>query len=324
MNFSQIVHPINSELEKMEAELTHLFDSDIPLARSVTDHLLRARGKRLRPALLILSARSCGYNGGDAARAAAIVELAHTATLIHDDLIDSSQTRRGQPTVHVRWDSSVSVIMGDWLYSKVFEFLIEQDMTNLIAVLVKATIQMCRAEMLEIQNRYRLDFSEGEYLDLVNGKTAALISASTEIGPILAGSANGLRPLFSRFGTDVGMAFQLSDDLLDYIGEEGKLGKPTGSDLRDGKITLPLISAFRNAPNRVRKEMEALIVDSDYDGDSWTGVQSFVREYGGVDYTRQTIRGYLDQAKSTLADIPGSAFRDHLERVVDFVVDRKS
>jgi octaprenyl-diphosphate synthase len=324
MNFSQIVHPINSELEKMEAELAKLLDSDIPLARSVTEHLLRARGKRLRPALLILSAQTCGYTGRDAVKAAAIVELAHTATLIHDDLIDSSQTRRGQPTVHVRWDSSVSVIMGDWLYSKVFEFLIERDMTNLIAVLVRATIQMCRAEMLEIQNRYRLDFTEAEYLDLVNGKTAALISAATEIGPILAGSANGLRPLFSRFGTDVGMAFQLSDDLLDYIGEEGKLGKPIGSDLRDGKITLPLISAFRNAPNRVRDQMKEMIVDNGYQGDGWTDVQSFVQDYGGVEYTRRTIKDYLAQAKSTLADIPGSASRNQLERVVDFVIDRKS
>jgi len=327
MQFYEILAPIKDDMESMEAELRRILESDVQLVKSVSDYLLESRGKRIRPALLILSSQACGHKGDDVIKTAAVVELAHTATLVHDDLIDHSDLRRGRPTVHRRWNEEISVIMGDWIFTSVFAYLIDnisRGLNDILHVLIQAIVKMCRAEMVELQNRFYLDFPEPEYLGMVGDKTAGLISAAAEMGTILAD--NGCRAKFSYFGSNLGMAFQLADGLLDCTGGEKVMGKPVGSDLKEGKITLPLISAFRNAPDHVSREIRDLISRNKdgYRGDGWEDIKSFVVNYGGIEYTRRKLISYADKARSSLAEIPSSKARNCLEQVVDFVINRQS
>lgn len=327
MQFQEILAPIKDEMAGMEDELWKVLESDVQLINSVSRYLLESRGKRLRPALLILSSHACGYRGNDVIKTAAVVELTHTATLVHDDLIDHSLLRRGRPTVHQQWNEEISILMGDLIFTSVFSYLlvnVSRGLNDLLRVLVQAIVKMCRAEMIELQNRFYFEFTEPEYLGMVEDKTAGLISAAAEMGTILAG--NGCRDHFGHFGSNLGMAFQLSDDLLDYTGSENLLGKPVGSDLKEGKITLPLISAFRNAPRHVSQGIKDLISEtrSNPRNDGWDDVRSFVANYGGIEYTLHKMKFYADKARASLTGVPSSTARNSLEQIVDFVINRQS
>jgi octaprenyl-diphosphate synthase len=239
---------VQGELESLETRLQEILDSDVPLIENICTYLNDRPGKRIRPTILFLTARSAGNAEQDLVTAGLAVELVHTATLVHDDIIDDHLVRRGKPTVFARWGSDVATLIGDYLYSMAFACLAEARMFDVMDILARVTHQMSIGELMQLQLRRTIDLSEDRYMEMINKKTAALFSASCECGALLGGERNGHRSMYSRFGKNVGLAFQIVDDLFDYVAAEIDLGKPTASDFSDGRITLPFITAFRNAP----------------------------------------------------------------------------
>ncbi|MFZ1947401.1 MAG: polyprenyl synthetase family protein, partial [bacterium] len=243
----KIKAPIRQELDALETELGRVIASPIGLVSALGKHLTATRGKRLRPALLLLAARLGRPDTDAAIKAACAIELVHTATLLHDDSIDRSYLRRGLPTVNKLWNDQVSVIMGDYLFCKAFRILHESGMPEIAAVLAAGSDSMTSGEMLQMDSRGRFDITEEAYLGMIELKTASLFVTSCEAGAILGGLSESQRRNLALYGRHIGMAFQVVDDILDFVGEVDVIGKPVGNDLKDGRVTLPLIAALRNA-----------------------------------------------------------------------------
>ena len=314
--------PVRDELEQVQDELARFFVSDVPLINEISTHMLRANGKRFRPTLLLLVNRLKGPVSGDAIIAATIVELVHTATLVHDDSIDRSFLRRGIPTVNSLWNDQTSVIMGDYLYSKAFFLLVERGMFEPMIVLARTTHRMSLGEMLELEHKLNFGLTEDVYYRLIMDKTAVLLSAACEIGGLLAWGDGRERRLLADFGTNLGMAFQITDDILDIEGDADTMGKSTRSDIRDGKVTLPLIHSIANAPPKrtahIRERMAGVMDDG-----GASEVASFAADFGGLEYARQRARGYADRALELLDDFERSPIRDTLHDAVEYVLDRR-
>ena len=290
------------------------------LIEEVWDHLLQAPGKRLRPILLLLSAKAYGKVGEHAIMAGAVVEMIHTATLIHDDVVDRASTRRGQPTVNQRWHDGIALMMGDFLYSKSFQLFTAAGLGREMELLADTTNRMSIAEMMQFQYHTKLDMREEEYLLLIGEKTAALIEAACSLGAMIGD--RGDVEAVARYGRNVGLAFQITDDLFDYLGDEYVVGKPVGSDLREGKVTLPLIAALRHAPTAARARIETDILSGAIFDGSWAAMAEFVHEHGGIDYAMARARAFGEEAKEALQRLPVSVERDALHAAVDFIIDR--
>jgi len=315
--------PVAAELERVQEELARFFESDVELINRISKHMLRSNGKRFRPTLLLLVNKLAGPVSDRAVLAAAIVELVHTATLVHDDSIDRSFMRRGIPTVNSLWNDQTSVIMGDYLYSKAFFLLVEKDLMEVVEILARTTHRMSLGEMLEIEKKLDFDVTEEAYNRLIHEKTAVLISAACEIGALLRWGDGKERRLLTDFGTSLGMAFQIMDDILDIEGDADTMGKSTGSDIRDGKITLPLIQSVRNAPPASVKRIREHMVRGDLDDGGAAEVVAFAAEYGGLDYARQRARGYADRAIELLDGFEDNIIRATLHDAVEYVLDRR-
>ena len=294
--------------------------SGVSLIEEVWDHLLQAPGKRLRPMLSLLSARAHGRPGPHTVMGAAVVEMIHTATLIHDDVVDKARTRRGQASVNHRWHDGIALMMGDFLYSKCFQLFTAAGLGREMELLADTTNRMSIAEMMQFQFHAKLDMREDEYMLLIEEKTASLIGAACELGAILGGGADP-GPV-ARYGRSAGMAFQITDDLFDYLGDEYVVGKPVGNDLRQGKVTLPLIAALRHAPEPERAQIEAAIQSGEIFGARWPSMREFVQEHGGVDYARARAEAFGRDARAALASLPPTPARDALEAAVDFILAR--
>jgi octaprenyl-diphosphate synthase len=287
----------------------------------VSRHLLLQQGKKLRPTLLLLAARLGGPVGDDAITAGAAVELIHTATLLHDDVIDENWIRRGLPTINAKWNNHLSLILGDYLYSRAFVLMTGSGLWSALDVLSRATHQMSQGEMLQILRTDHIDLSEEEYYSFIRDKTASLIAAACSIGARLGGvDAEAL----DRFGMHIGVAFQIVDDLLDFTADERDLGKPVGSDLRVGKLTLPVIAALRNAPPRERESARAHLLTRESTNGGWADLLAFIGRYGGIEYAADRARHHGDEAKRALARFGNAAARESLELAVDFVTARKN
>lgn len=313
---------VQDELEALERKLQAILLSDVPLIENICSYLNDRPGKRIRPTVLFLTARSAGKPQADMVTAALAVELVHTATLIHDDIIDDHLVRRGKPTVYARWGSDVATLIGDYLYSMAFTCLAEAKMFDVQDILARVTHEMSVGELMQLQLRRNIDLSEDRYMEMINKKTAALFSASCEAGALLGGERNGHRSLYSRFGTDMGLAFQIVDDLFDYVASDRDLGKPTASDFSDGRVTLPFITAFRNAPEPARKRVNDLFTVSFDKKTHWDEVVSFVQDYGGVEYSLRKAKDFVARAKDHLSDVISSPERDALFVASDYVVER--
>ena len=328
MNHSDIkkLLPIQSlvqgELESLETRLQKIIDSDVPLIENICAYLNDRPGKRIRPTILFLTARSAGDPEHTIVTAGLAIELIHTATLVHDDIIDDHMTRRGKPTVYARWGSDAATLIGDYLYSMAFSILAEARMFDIMDILARVTHEMSVGELMQLQLRRTLDLSEDRYMDMIHRKTAALFSASCECGALLAGERNGHRNLYSRFGENVGLAFQIVDDLFDYVAAEADLGKPTASDFSDGRVTLPFIRAFRNAPEPARKRVSDLFTVSFDKKKHWGEVVTFVQSYGGVEYSLRKAKDFAERAKGQLRDVSSSPERDALFVASDYIVER--
>jgi octaprenyl-diphosphate synthase len=315
--------PVRAELDRVQEELARFFVSDVSLINNISHHMLRSNGKRLRPTLLLLVNRLNGPVTQEAIVAATILELVHTATLIHDDSIDRSFLRRGIPTVNSLWNDQTSVIMGDYLYSKAFFLLIEYGMIDAMKVLARTTHRMSLGEMIELEHKLNFDLGEDSYCRLILDKTAVLISAACEVGSLLTWGDGRRRRVFTEFGTDLGMAFQITDDILDIEGDTDTMGKSSGSDLRDGKITLPLIHVLRTAPDTVTRRIRDAMSGPEITGAAAQEVATLIAEHGGLDYARRKAGSYADRARVKLDEFEESPVRSTLYSAVDYVLTRR-
>jgi octaprenyl-diphosphate synthase len=313
---------VGGELAAFEGEYGRLLTGELELLREICDHLRRGKSKRFRPTLLLIASKNGAEPHPDASFAAACVELVHTATLVHDDFIDEAETRRRLPTVNVQWGASAALIMGDFLYSKVFHLLTQRGMIEAMRILAATTHRMSVAEMKQLESRTQLDLSKEDYFQIISDKTASLIAASCEIGALMHPHLHAHRRAFSEFGEAVGLAFQITDDVFDYRGDARKLGKPVGSDWKEGRITLPFIEAWRNAPDALRQRIRQANEESPGEPALWDEICEMVQEFGGLEYSHQMAARYGDQAKERLQVVAAHPQAEVLADAVDYVLRR--
>lgn len=318
---SAIQEPVRERLERVGDEIRRIVVSDFDDIEEVNEHLLFMRGKLFRPTLLLLSSRIAGREHDDTLTLAAVVELVHLATLVHDDAVDHSALRRGLPTVNALWTHQVAIIMGDYLYSRGVSELARIGNLDALAVLANAANEMSVGEMRQLTSYDALDFTEDDYYRLIAAKTASLMSASCEMGAIAGAPEH--REALARFGHNLGMAFQIADDLLDYTGTEAVTGKPTGHDLRERKVTLPLVEALARADAEESREIRSFFTRVDPTDDEIARIVEIVVERGGLDYARQAAARYADCAREALAGGPDGPATDALLDAVSYAVDRR-
>lgn len=312
---------MEDELARVEEEIARMAVSEFEALDEVGDHLLATEGKLFRPSLVLLASRISGPVPEGAVRMAAVVELVHLATLVHDDAVDHSVRRRGMPTVNSVWTHQVAVIMGDYLYSRAVTELTELDDMESVRILARAANQMTVGEMRQLTSHEALDFSEEDYERLCRCKTASLISAACELGARLGSPEHAGR--LRAYGHDLGMAFQVADDVLDYAAPSSETGKPRGQDLREHKVTLPLIAVLPELPEEEREEVEALFGDPDPDDGRVARVIEIVEDHGGVEYARRRGDEYAAGAREHLEELPAGPARRSLEGAVEYVVRRR-
>ncbi len=320
-----IFNLIKPELGLVEKEYERQASSNIQVIDYLGDYLRNSGGKRVRPALLILSNYASGGNAtnDNVIRLATVMEMLHTATLVHDDIIDNADVRRSRASVNARFGNQAAVLMGDWLYMSAFETTVAERSLEIIDILTRLTRKMTEGELIQLTRIGRLDISESEYFDILKRKTAFLFSACCEVGAIL-GEADGEKQKALRdYGMDLGIAFQLSDDILDLTAESDRLGKEAGSDLLEGKLTLPLIYLLERRPE-IRPMLEQVMVDGDYISISRADLQSLLAKEGIIDTIRERADFHTSGARKSLELLEESEYRSCLEDVLEFVVDRNS
>jgi octaprenyl-diphosphate synthase len=312
---------LRRRLEAVEHELRRIIRSDFGLIADVNGHLLQMQGKLFRPTLLLLAEEASGVSDERSETLAAVVELIHLATLVHDDSVDHSVLRRGMPTINALFSHQVSVIMGDYLYSRAVVELTRLGDIEPLRVLSRVTNEMTVGEMRQLMAHDPLAFSEPEYNLLIKAKTASLLSGACEVGALRAGARE--RESLRRFGEKLGMAFQIVDDLLDYTEEETVTGKPSGNDLREHKVTLPLIFALRNLAPDGRRVVAALMASPEPSDQQIAQVISLVAESGGLEYARERAQELAQEAEVELDALPPSPARDTLRDSITYVLDRR-
>jgi octaprenyl-diphosphate synthase len=317
----EIQRPIRHELDRVVAELRRIVFSDFPAIEEVNEHLFWARGKLFRPTLLLLCNQLGTRPHPQAVTLAAIVELVHLSTLVHDDAVDHSVLRRGMPTVNALWNHQTAVIMGDYLYSRAVTALAQHGSIELVEVLARAANDMSVGELRQLRSCDALQFSENDYDRLIASKTASLMSAACELGA--AAGASEHRSALARYGHALGMAFQIADDLLDYTASEAVLGKPVGQDLREHKVTLPLIFALRTMPGVAAAEVRAFFADPEPSDEGVAGVMAHVEEHGGLDYARGRAEAFGETAALALSDLPVTPAREALHAAIGYVIGRQ-
>ncbi|MFZ1725269.1 MAG: polyprenyl synthetase family protein [Albidovulum sp.] len=316
---------LSGDLKRVNALIRARMASEhAPRIPEVTAHLVEAGGKRLRPMLTLAAARLCGYTGDHHIHLAATVEFIHTATLLHDDVVDESAQRRGRTTANLLWDNKSSVLVGDYLFSRSFQLMVETGSLRVLDILANASATIAEGEVLQLTAAQDLRTDEGVYLKVIRGKTAALFSAATEVGGVIAGAPEVQISALRAYGDALGIAFQIVDDLLDYGGSSTAIGKNTGDDFRERKLTLPVIKAVALATPEERKFWQRVIEKGDQrDGDLDTAL-AIMAAHGSMEATRQEAFDWAAKAKDALAGLPEHDLRNMLNDLADFVVSRLS
>ncbi|WP_127559488.1 polyprenyl synthetase family protein [Nioella ostreopsis] len=303
---------------------TRMASDHAPRIPEVTQHLVEAGGKRIRPLMTLAAARLCGYDGTDHRKLAATVEFIHTATLLHDDVVDESEQRRGRPTANLLWDNKSSVLVGDYLFSRSFQLMVECGSLRVLDILANASATIAEGEVLQMTAAQNLSTGEDTYRLVVKGKTAALFEAATEVGGVVAGAPDSQVSALARYGDALGMSFQIVDDLLDFGGTSGALGKNIGDDFRERKLTLPMIKAIAKADAEERAFWQRTIEKGRQQEGDLDAALTLLRKHGALEETRVEALRYRDQAKAAIADLPPHPLRDMLADLADFVVERVS
>lgn len=313
---------IGEDLKNVELQFKKDLQSDVPLIRKVGEYVLSSGGKRIRPALLLLAAKLCRYEGARHVPLASVIEFIHTATLLHDDVVDNANLRRGIASANTLWGNEASVLIGDFLFSKSFSLMVADGDLNVLKVLSAATTIIAEGEVLQLICTSDLDMTEERYVEVVKCKTAILLSAACQAGAIL-GKATPLHENALRdFGLALGIAFQLMDDTLDYVASEKQFGKSIGHDLEEGKITLPLIHTLKQCSPSERTQIADIIEKDILDKSDFQTVFDLVHTYGGIDFALSRARDYIDNAKSCLDPFESSPCKDALLSLSDYVVTR--
>jgi octaprenyl-diphosphate synthase len=322
MNLNDIRALVAQDLAAVDAEIRRQLASDVALVSQVGDYIVAGGGKRLRPLLVVLAARAAGARNSTHIPAAALIEFIHTATLLHDDVVDESSRRRGRETANEAFGNPASVLVGDFLYSRAFQMMAALDSAAIIRVMADATNTIAAGEVMQLMNSGDPDTTEIRYMEVIYRKTARLFEAGAQIAAIVAGAPAPVEAALTRYGKHLGIAFQLIDDALDYEGDSGELGKNVGDDLAEGKPTLPLIHALANSDaagaTLIREAIE-------HGGtEQQAPILDMVERSGGLDYTARIAEGEATKAEEALAAIPPSPYRDALAGLARFAVSRRS
>jgi octaprenyl-diphosphate synthase len=318
--FAQVQAFAAADMAAVDALIRTRLASDVVLINQVAEHIIGGGGKRLRPMLHLIAARAAGYAGRDHLPLAALIEFIHTSTLLHDDVVDESDLRRGRKTANAVWGNAASVLVGDFLYSRSFQMMVELDSMRVMRILADTTNRIAEGEVLQLLNIGNPDTHEQAYLDVIERKTAVLFAAATRLGAVLAGLPAAQEDALARYGLDLGYAFQIADDVLDYASDADTLGKAIGHDLAEGKPTLPLILAIaRSEPAQAARLKQALQAGG---GDALDEVLAAIHATGALDASRERAHRYAASARDALGALAPSAARDALAVLADYAVDR--
>ncbi|NOX37417.1 MAG: polyprenyl synthetase family protein [Calditrichaeota bacterium] len=317
----RIFQPFKNDLKEFDRHFKRLMSSNVRIVDAIAKYLVIHKGKQFRPALLLVSARASGEPQQATYVTAVVVELLHTATLIHDDVVDNAELRRGFPTIHKIWKSKVAILMGDYLLAKSLIAATETQNLEIMNIIATVAKRMSKGELLQFQKSRNLDITEREYFQLIADKTASLISACCELGAVTVDAPPDYRERLKDYGEYLGMAFQIKDDMLDYEGSIGVLGKPVGLDLKEKKITLPLLYAFRESPGKSRKRIIRTLKNG-ADKKDILEIVRFVNEYGGLEKAHLKAVEFKDRALETLEGLPRSPARDALATLAEFAITR--
>jgi octaprenyl-diphosphate synthase len=321
---NRILDAAADDLEGIEKALLENLQPNLDLVSKVAEHILFSGGKRLRPLLMVLCARLCGYQGRYDHTFSIIFEYLHAATLLHDDLVDDATLRRGKPAAHTVWGSSTAVLVGDFLLARGLSIAAATGQPKIIKIIADITENMSQGEIHQLARKGQLDLTEAEYMDIIRCKTAVLFQGACRISALLADASEEKEMELADYGYHLGIAFQMVDDLLDYSESTAMIGKSVGADLKEGKLTLPVIYALQQAGPAEREKMEQIIGDEHFSVEAFDILKGMLRQYGGIDYTKNLATQHITRAKKALNLFPASETRDVLMDIADYAISRKS
>ncbi len=309
-----------NDMTAVDSLIRARLSSDVLLINQIAEHIVAAGGKRLRPMLHLLAARAAGYDGREHLQLAAVIEFIHTATLLHDDVVDESDLRRGRKTANALWGNAASVLVGDFLYSRSFQLMVELDRISVMRILADTTNAIAEGEVLQLLHVHNPDTDEAAYLRVIERKTAVLFAAATRLGAVLSGADEATEHALASYGLNLGYAFQIADDVLDYTADAETLGKNLGDDLAEGKATLPVIHAMQHGDAATRQRLRAAIEEGDVG--ALPAVLAAVRESGGIAYSQRRAHEYADAATAAIAGLAGNEYVAALRALAVYAVDR--
>jgi len=313
---------VEDDLLKVEEIFAEQVRSDVKLVGEIGRYVQEGGGKRIRPALLLLGCRLCGYRGERSILLASVVEFIHTATLLHDDIIDEATVRRGRRSVNSRWGNDLTVLLGDYLYTKSMAMALSQDNLRILRLLSEVTMRMIEGEILEIERNGDLEVRVEDHMDIMRRKTADLFGACMSIGAILGDVGDERERALASYGLNLGLCFQMVDDLLDFTAEEATLGKPVANDLREGKLTLPMIFLLRRAGTAAAPKLRAVLEDRGFDRVPQEEIVRLARDHGALEEAREMASLYAEKARRHLQAFDRSPYREALEALPDFILSR--
>ncbi len=315
---------VQSDLQEVEREISVESVASIDALTTINRYLQVGGGKRLRPALLLLTNRLFGPSTDSARRLAAVVEMIHTATLVHDDVIDLAKTRRGRPSTNVVWGNHTSVLAGDWLYMQAFQVAVRERNFHILDVLISLTQMMVEGELLQLERLHRIDITEADYMELVDRKSASLFSACASLGAVAARADESVESNLGDFAWNLGMAFQLVDDILDFTSTDKILGKPAGNDLREGKVTLPIIYALETATAEERSAIKTVISEASYEQVPFMRILQILGQHGAIARAYERAHAFTERSRAIITRFPESPAQRALQAVVDLVTERSA
>ncbi|MGC9947274.1 MAG: polyprenyl synthetase family protein [Bryobacteraceae bacterium] len=318
----EIFDLIHDDLQRVEKEISLETVASVEVVTQIGQYLQESGGKRLRPTLLLLASKLIGDGGESAIHLGAVVEIIHAATLVHDDVIDDARTRRGRPSANAQWGNHTSVLAGDWLYMEAFQVALRERNFHVLDLLIGLTQMMVEGELLQLERIGRIEVTEADCMELVDRKTACLFSVCAKLGAIVSGADSQTEERLGDYAWNLGMAFQLVDDLLDFTSREKVLGKPVGNDLREGKVTLPLVYALEQASGEERRRVETILHERNYERVPFPQILEMVERYGGIARVKERAQAFTEKARALISEFPDSPYQRALYSVTELITER--
>ena len=318
----EIFDLIQDDLVQVEKKISVESVAGVDAVTVIGQYLQSAGGKRLRPAMVLLASKVVGSGTSSAIQLGAVVEMIHAATLVHDDVIDAAQTRRGRPSTNVKWGNHTCVLAGDWLYMQAFQIALRERNFQILDLLISLTQMMVEGELIQLERIGKIDITEADCMELVDRKTACLFSVCARLGAIAAGADTHTQERLAEYAWNLGMAFQLVDDVLDFTAREKTLGKPVGGDLREGKVTLPLVYALERATPAERELVATILRDRNYDAVPFQRILALLKQYQGIERVRDRAQAFTEKARAIISGFPESPYQRALLAVTELVTER--